>query len=131
MDGINGIQGGIRGALAPHAVSPHKGKDSPGEVKKALQDFEALFINQMLKVMRESVGKSELFHGGSGEDIYSSLFDTELSKLMSRGSGIGLGGVLAQQLTGKEAQAPPQTGRPVVQGRNAGVAALEEDPRQR
>lgn len=101
MDGAGGINGAA--PLPPHTQAGKvdaKGKDSPEEMKKALQDFEALFINQMLTVMRQSVGKSDMFHGGSGEEIYTSLFDTELSKLMSKNGGMGLGNMLMEQLGG-------------------------------
>lgn len=72
-------------------------KNTPAELKKAVTEFEALFLNQMLKVMRDTVVKSDLFHGGSGEEIYNSLFDTELSGQMAKGGGIGLGKVLLSQ----------------------------------
>jgi len=95
MGGINGING--VNIPQPQPGNARSGKDSPEEIKKALEDFEALFINQMLTVMRESVGKGDLFHGGSGEDIYTSLFDTELSKLMSKNGGMGLADMLTGQ----------------------------------
>ena len=108
MGGINGINGA--GAYLPQ---PQAGKDSPVEIKKALEDFEALFINQMLTVMRESVGKGDLFHGGSGEDIYTSLFDTELSKLMSRNGGMGLADMLSDQFGLEDKDMPvPEKGKP-------------------
>ncbi len=72
-------------------------RNTPAELKKAVTDFEALFLNQMLKVMRDTVVKSDLFHGGSGEEIYNSLFDTELSGQMAKGGGIGLGKILLGQ----------------------------------
>ena len=91
------------------------GKDSPREMKKALEDFEALFINQMLTVMRESVGKGDLFHGGSGEDIYTSLFDTELSKLMSKTGGMGLSNMLMDQFGIEDKTLPGVEKRPYQQ----------------
>jgi len=53
-------------------------KDNSAELKKALTEFESLFIGYMLKTMKESVAKGDLFHGGSGEEVYNSLFDAEL-----------------------------------------------------
>lgn len=75
-------------------------KDTASEIKKASAEFEALFINQMLKVMRETVVKGGVFHGGNGEDIYNSLFDSELSNLMAKGGGIGLQKIFTGQLSG-------------------------------
>ncbi len=93
MSIINTFQNTNAAAAALKAAS----KDSPAKVKKALQDFESLFINQMLSVMRQTVGKNTLFGGGSGEKVYSSLFDAELSKLMARGGGIGITDMMMEQ----------------------------------
>src|SRR5574337_738700 len=97
-------------------------KDTQAELKKALTDFESLFINEMLKTMRETVVKGGLFHGGSGEEIYSSLFDEELSKVMASGQGIGLKTMLmkeftraytAQPVNDHPAETPPAIDRPL------------------
>ncbi|HBG46144.1 MAG TPA: hypothetical protein DDW94_04050 [Deltaproteobacteria bacterium] len=84
-------------------------RDNPAELKKAVADFEALFINQMLKTMRETIDKNELFHGGSGEEIYTSLLDTELSKDMARAGGIGLGEMLLRELSKVESAVEGET----------------------
>lgn len=80
-------------------------RDNNEEMRKALKDFESLFINQMLKTMRESVGKSELMHGGSGEDIYTSMLDEELAKSISNAGGIGLEKMLMKQMSSEYGKA--------------------------
>lgn len=93
MDGINNI----------NRAAAFSGKaDEKAELKKAAVEFESMFINQLLKVMRETVEKSELFHGGSGEEIYTSLFDTELSREIASSGGIGLDKILLDQLARNE-----------------------------
>lgn len=86
---------------------PDRLKNMPGvlkdlnefkEMRNALQNFEAMFINTLLKTMRDSIDQSELFHGGSGERIYQSMLDTELSADMSKAGGIGLTDMLLRQL---------------------------------
>lgn len=69
------------------------------ELKKAVAEFESLFINQMLKTMRESVLKGDMFHGGNGEEVYSSMLDEELSRVMASAGGIGLHKVLLEQFS--------------------------------
>ena len=63
------------------------------EMKK-LQDvateFEALLINQMLKSMRKTINKNEMFHGGSAEDMFQALQDTEYSKIIANSEEFGL-----------------------------------------
>lgn len=77
-------------------------KDNGAELKKALTEFESLFIGYMLKTMKESVAKGDLFHGGSGEEVYNSLFDTELARLMASGHGIGLKDMMMREMGGAE-----------------------------
>ncbi|OGP15042.1 MAG: hypothetical protein A2052_05040 [Deltaproteobacteria bacterium GWA2_54_12] len=87
-------------------------RDSNKELKRAVADFESLFINQMFKSMRETIGKSELFHGGKAEDIYSSMLDAELSKNMAQAGGIGLADMLMRQLSDLEPEVPQ--GEPAI-----------------
>lgn len=91
-----------------------KGKESPEALKKALTEFESLFINQMLTSMRDTVTKSDLFHGGSGEKVFASMFDTELSKIMAEAGGIGLSDILMKQLSREYAE--PKAGAAPVKG---------------
>lgn len=95
MDVVNTISGAREGVSAGSS-------ETQAELRKAVADFEALFINQMLKTMRETVDKGDLFNGGSGEEIYTSLLDAELSRVMARAGGIGLGDILLRDFTGAE-----------------------------
>ena len=66
-------------------------------LKKACVDFESIFIQQILKSMRQTVLRSDLFGKGTERDIFESLLDQEWSKGLAR-RGMGLGRVLYQQL---------------------------------
>ena len=45
--------------------------DKKSELYKACQDFEALFMKQMLDSMRKTVDKSDdMLGGGMGQDVY-------------------------------------------------------------
>ncbi len=71
------------------------------ELKKACQEFEAIFTYQLLKSMRKTIEKCDLFNGGQGEEIYESLLDQELAKKLA-GSGPGsLADLLYQQFRGE------------------------------
>ena len=88
---------------------PHKREQRDKDLKKACRDFESIFTYQLLKTMRQTVEKCELFHGGQGEEIYESLLDMELAKRMA-GSGPGsLTDLLYRQLKGR---AEPEEARP-------------------
>lgn len=69
------------------------------QLRAACQDFEAIFINQLLTQMRASIPKGGLFPESQAEEIYRGMLDEEYSKVMSRsGSGLGLGEMLYRQL---------------------------------
>ncbi|MFQ5427617.1 MAG: rod-binding protein [Thermodesulfobacteriota bacterium] len=72
------------------------------KLKKAVLDFEALFINEMLKNMRSTITKSGLLGDGMREDVYTSLFDWEISREMASGRGLGLGEMLIKGFKGNE-----------------------------
>ncbi|CAG1065607.1 Murein DD-endopeptidase MepM [uncultured bacterium] len=78
------------------------------ELRAAAAEFESLFINQMMKSMRDTIGKSELFDGGNAEDIYTSMLDTELSKNMAKSGGIGLADMLLRQLSDGTGESPAE-----------------------
>jgi len=69
-------------------------------LKKACKDFEAIFTYHLLKSMRQTVQKCDLFHGGQGEEVYQSLMDMELSKNMADLGPGSLSRLLYDQLKG-------------------------------
>lgn len=67
------------------AVSPADAK----KIKDVAHDFEAVFLELMLKSMRNTVPKSELMDGGNGEEIFRSMLDSEYAKAMSQQESYG------------------------------------------
>lgn len=78
-------------------IDPQQQRDK--ELRKACQDFESVFTYELLKSMRKTIDKCELFHGGQGEEIYESLLDQELAKNMSGYGSNSLSEILYQQLS--------------------------------
>lgn len=68
------------------------------KLKEACKQFEAVFTYEMLKSMRKSIQKCNLFSGGQGEEIYQSMLDQELSKKMAGGGSNSIANILYQQL---------------------------------
>ena len=72
-------------------------KDQDAALKKMAQQFEGLFIQMMLKTMREA--NSVFADEQSSEmDFHQSLFDNQLALTMSSGRGIGLADSFYQQM---------------------------------
>jgi murein DD-endopeptidase MepM/ murein hydrolase activator NlpD len=93
-------------------VSPQEQRNS--ELKKACQDFESVFTYELLKSMRKTIDKCELFHGGQGEEIYESLLDQELSKSVSGYGSNSLSELLYQQLSRIDSSSEAGEGEEVI-----------------
>ncbi len=93
-------------------------------LRKACEEFESVFTYQLLRSMRRTVEKCDLFHGGQGEEMYETLLDQELSKSMAGMGERGLADLLYQQLrrkdpaagTSESASRPPHIPEPTRPG---------------
>jgi Rod binding domain-containing protein len=72
-------------------------RDPSKAIRKTAEQFEAYFIQQMMKTMRESIEKSDLVDGGN-MDMYQDLMDKEVSLSMAKRGGMGLADMLERQM---------------------------------
>lgn len=77
-------------------------KSDEASLKKVCKDFESVFVNMMLKSMRATVQKSDIFDdsegGGMAMDTYQGMLDEEYSKEIAK-KGIGISDVMYKQLS--------------------------------
>lgn len=59
-------------------------------IRKAAQEFESVFLSQMMAPMFEGLGEGDLFGGGSSAKIYRSMMVQEYGKAIARSGGIGI-----------------------------------------
>lgn len=89
----------------------HGDRDSDANVRKVAQEFESLFISEMLKASRKAsdvLGDSDPMNTETVKQ-YRDMYDQQLAVSMSReGGGIGLQDVLIRQLS-KNKPTPPNT----------------------
>ena len=64
------------------------------KLKEASQDFEAIFIKQMLDAMRKSLPKGGLLDGGMAENIFEDMLYEERAKIMAKTGSIGIADML-------------------------------------
>lgn len=98
-------------------------RDSEGNIRKVAQEFESLFLNQMLKAMRSA---NEVFAEGnflnSNESkTYQDMHDQQLALTLSKNQGIGLADVLSRQLS--KINQPRARSNPFASGETAAPAA--------
>jgi Rod binding domain-containing protein len=68
------------------------------KIRGSAEEFEAIFLEIMLKSMRSTVPKDGLVSGGNGEDIYRSMLDYEYAKGMASQRGSGIADTIERQL---------------------------------
>ncbi len=105
VDALNASQA-AKSLKAAQGVKSAQGVEKPSndgkthemrQLEKAASDFEAIFINQVLKASRDSSTKVSLFGDSKGEETFTSMLDQEYSNIMSSGEGIGLKESLLKQ----------------------------------
>lgn len=74
-------------------------KSDPHEAaKEVATQFEAMFIQMMLKSMRDAIPKGGLFDSNDLE-TYTEMADQQIAINLSKSGGIGLADVITRQLT--------------------------------
>ena len=73
-------------------------RDPSKAIRQTAEQFEAYFIQQMMKTMRESIEKSDLVEGGN-MDMYQDLMDKEISLSVAKRGGMGLANMMERQMT--------------------------------
>lgn len=107
--------------MAQNALSAGQAKGLPKIPKNAdirlmrqkAEDFEAVFIGQMLRPMFAGLKTDGPFSGGPGEDMWRSLQVDEYGKAIAKSGGIGIAdAVMRQMLKAQEAKhETPQEGK--------------------
>lgn len=93
-----------------HALTRLRGQvnEKPqGALKQTAQQFEAYFLQEMMRSMRKTVEKSDLVEQGTVE-FYEEMMDKEFAMLMAKNGGIGLAQTLEAQI--QRLKAPPSGG---------------------
>ncbi|MCH4889322.1 peptidase [Acidaminobacter sp. JC074] len=68
------------------------------ELRKAANEFEAVFLNMMMKTMRNSIPESEgIFKKSEAEKTFEGMLDEEMTKQMAQAGGIGIGDMIYEQ----------------------------------
>ena len=74
-------------------------ENSPQGIKQAAQQFEALFLQIVLKSMREATPHEGMFDSDQSR-MYESLLDQQLAQVLSaKGKGTGLAAMIERQLS--------------------------------
>ena len=87
-------------------------RNDPKALREVAGQFEALFIESMLKNMREASLGDALLGESNQRDMYESMLDQQFASEMAAGRGIGLADMLVRQLGGADTPLPMSPARP-------------------
>ncbi len=74
-------------------------EDHSSKLKETCSELESLFVFYLMKEMRASVQKSDLFGNRNTEEKYTSMMDMQIAKDLTAKRGIGISSVLFEKLS--------------------------------
>jgi Rod binding domain-containing protein len=89
---------GLRAARATGPVVGRSQIDKSSKLYKVSREFEAIFIKQMLNVMRKSINKTGLLDGGMAEEIFEDMLYDEYAQKMAESGSFGIADMIYSQL---------------------------------
>lgn len=117
----------MMGAIArPRAGTPVPGEPATDRrheqlVRSTQQWVAQTFFGTLLKQMRESPFKSDLFEGGRGGQAFTSLYDQKLVEQMARGAGNKLVNAVVHQIEKNMRKAQAESAYDKQKGAPAGA----------
>lgn len=113
-------------------------KDDPQALKSAAQQFEALFLQMVLKSMRDATPRESMFDSEQTR-MFESLLDQQMAQVMSTKNGTGLAALIEKQLARTNAEPvefpdglslnPPPRSLPLGDGKGLPLRDIEGSPR--
>ena len=73
--------------------------------RETATQFEAMFIHEMLKSMRQTIEKSDL-SGSDAEDTFQEMYDRELSQKLAQRNTLGVADMLVKHIDRDKAPQP-------------------------
>ena len=86
------------------------GQDPAANIRPVARQVEGMFVQMMLKSMREALPKDGVFSSDSTR-LYTSMYDQQIAQQMTAGKGLGLAEMMVKQMTqgqGQPADDAPQ-----------------------
>ena len=112
----NGAAGFALDVQGLQRLRSQAGREGEAGLKEAARQFEALFLQSMLKSMREAIPKSQM-SSDSQTQLYTELLDQQWAQALA-GRGMGLAEHLTRGLAGHVPASPP----PPLESPFAGLA---------
>ena len=102
-------------------------KDGKSAARETAQQFEALFLQMMMKSMRDASFKSDLVES-QAKDTFEGMFDKEVSLAMAKKNTLGLADLLLKHMPDPAAQAANAQAIKDIQDQQANNAQEGQQP---
>jgi len=119
-------------AIIANNIRPLNGGDiqigkNDKKFNQTLQDYEGVFLSQMVSHMYEGVAVDPNFGGGAGEETMRSLLINEYGKKMAAAGGIGMAAQMRKQLLEAQEQATQPQNLPIQNSIAPAAVAVESE----
>lgn len=122
--GAEMTRGLYAGSVSTAQLSKLKDSGNRDETLRATaKEFTSVFIGQMMKIMDSTVDRSELTHGGEGEDIFRGMLNDEYSRSAAYNDRTGLADMVYQSLKKRSAAKALSSQRQMQEAAAANAAA--------
>lgn len=85
-------------SAAPTAYAAHPQAKAASKLDAAAQDFEAVFLTQMMQAMFTDVGDEGPLGGGAGTDAYRSMLADQYGRNIAASGGVGIAAQVRSEL---------------------------------
>ena len=94
---------------APLPLAPHAPQNTQAtQARHVAEEFESVFLNEMLSPMFEGLSTDGLGGGGVGEEMFRPMLIDRYSQAVTHSGGIGIADAIMRELTRMQAaQSPP------------------------
>ena len=90
--------------------------DAKSATRETAQQFEAMFLQMMMKTMRDATPKADLVES-SAKDTFEGMFDKEVSMSMAKRNALGLADMLVKHMP--DTAAPQPSTAAMLEARNS------------
>ncbi|HMB70812.1 MAG TPA: rod-binding protein, partial [bacterium] len=86
-----------------------QGLSESRRLRKTAEELEAVVLAQLLSTMRNTVPEGGLFEKSAADDIFRSMFDQELARVMAEKSPFGLADEIVERFENRIKDDTPPT----------------------
>lgn len=108
----NRMRGGLEATIAQEPKIPNLKNVNHEKLVKAAQEFESIYMDMVMKSMRETVDDTAIFGDSEKVRFFQTMLDTEYAKRAGQGQKLGLAEAIVKQVTQLSSQPPNGNERP-------------------